>query len=492
MSTPVSPTSGSTAGTANSLITSTGIGSGLNISAIVSSLTANYGAAQTNSLTAQQTALNAQVSAFGTFSSALSTLQTTLSTLEVPSQLAGYTASVADKTIASATASSNAVLGQYSLQVQNVATAASVTSKAFASSSAIGTGALTIAVGAASTSITINSGNNTLAGIASAINSAANNPGVTASVITTSNGARLVLTGTSTGAANAITVTQSGGDGGLAQLTYDPANGITNSTQTQAAQDASFSINGFAATSPSNVVSNAITGVTLDLLGASAVNTPTTLSVSADSTAASTSIGTFVTALNGVISAIQSLSGYDPSTQTAGPLNGNATLESFQNQLQGILDTVKSGNTGGISSLADIGITTDANTGSLISNSTQLSNAMKANLTSVGNLLGGPNGIATQLNGLINRYTGPGGLLSSINQGLQTSLSNVSRQQAALQTELATYSATLTQQYNAMDAAVASLKEMQTYLTAEFNPTQSASSGSSSSNSSLGSGTLGT
>jgi flagellar hook-associated protein 2 len=115
---------------------------------------------------------------------------------------------------------------------------------------------------------------------------------------------------------------------------------------------------------------------------------------------------------------------------------------------------------------------------------------LTANLTAVGNLLGGTNGIATQLNNLINQYTGPAGLLSSINQGLQTSLSNVSQQQTALQAELATYSATLTTEYNAMDTAVASLKETQTYLTAEFNP--SSSSSSSSSTSSLGSGTLGT
>jgi len=489
-----SSTSGSSSGTANSLITSTGIGSGLNISAIVSSLTANYGAAQTNSLAAQQTTLNAQVSAFGTFSSALSTLQATLSTLENPTQLAGYAATVADKTIASATTSSEAVAGQYSLQVQNLATAATLTSQAFTGSSAaaIGTGTLNITVGAASTSITIDSTNDTLSGIASAINSAANNPGVTASVISTTGGQRLVISGTSTGTANAITVTQSGGNGGLAPLVYDPADSITNLTQTQAAQDANFTLNGYPATSANNLVSGAITGVTLDLLGVSAASTPTTVSVTPDSTAAATSIGTFVTAVNGVISAIQSLTGYDASTQTAGPLNGNATLESFQNQLANILDTVQSGNTGGISSLADIGITTDANTGSLDSDSGALNNALTANLTSVGNLLGGTNGIATKLNSLINQYTGPGGLLSSINQGLQASLTNVSQQQSALQTELAAYSATLTQQYNAMDTAVASLKEMQTYLTAEFNPSSSTSSSSSSSNSSLGSGTLGT
>jgi flagellar hook-associated protein 2 len=491
MSSAVNSSTANSSGSPSSLITSTGIGSGLDISAIVSSLTSAYGAAQTNELSAEQTSLNAQVSAFGTFSSALSTLQATLSSLETPSALAGYDATVADKTIASASTSSDAVPGQYSLEVQNLATAASLSSAPVASGdTAIGTGTLNIAVGAASTSISIDSTNDTLSGIAQAINSAANNPGVTASVITTTAGARLVITGTVTGAANAISVSESGGNGGLASLVY-PASGTTGLTQTQAAADANYSINGFPATSANNVVSGAISGVTLDLLGPSAANTPTTLTISADTTAASTSIGTFVTAVNGVLAAIQSLGGYDASTQTAGPLNGNATLESFQNQLENILGQVKSGNTSGVASLADLGITADANTGQLDSNSTTLTNALSANLTAVGNLLGGTNGIATQLNTLINQYSGPGGLLSSVNQGLQSSLSNVSQQQTALQAELATYSATLTSEYNAMDSAVAALKETQTYLTAEFNPGQSSSS-SSSSTSSLSSGNLGT
>lgn len=491
MSSAVNSSTAASSSTPSSLITSTGIGSGLDISAIVTSLTSAYGAAQTNELSAEQTSLNAQVSAFGTFSSALSTLQATLSSLETPSTLAGYAAAVADKTIASASTSSAAVPGQYSLEVQNLATAASLSSAPVASGdTAIGTGVLNISVGAASTSISIDSTNDTLSGIASAINSAPNNPGVTASVITTTAGARLVLSGTVTGAANSIAVSASGGNGGLAALVYPPS-GTTGLTQTQAATDANYSINGYPATSANNVVSGAISGVTLDLLGQSAANTPTTLTISADTSAASTSIGTFVTAVNGVLTAIQTLGGYDPSTQTAGPLNGNATLESFQNQLENILGQVKSGNTSGVASLADIGIATDANTGQLDSNSGTLSNALSANLTAVGNLLGGKNGIATQLNTLINQYSGPGGLLSSINQGLQSSLSNVSRQQTALQAELATYSSTLTAQYNAMDAAVASLKETQTYLTAEFNPNQSSSS-SSSSTSSLSSGNLGT
>ena len=78
----------------SALITSTGIGSGLDISAIVTSLTSNYGAAQTNQLTNQQNSLDAQVSAYGTFTSALDTLQASLTSLEDPGQLAGFDATV--------------------------------------------------------------------------------------------------------------------------------------------------------------------------------------------------------------------------------------------------------------------------------------------------------------------------------------------------------------------------------------------------------------
>jgi flagellar hook-associated protein 2 len=461
------------------LITSTGIGSGLDIGAIVSSLTSAYGAAQTTQLTNQQNTLDAQVSAYGTFTAALDTLQLALPALQDPTQLAGFAATVADKTIASATTSSDAVAGTYSLLVNNLATVASATSAPLSSTAAVGTGTLTIAVGSSSTAITIDSTNNTLAGIASAINSAPN-VGVSASVITTTDGSRLVLTGTATGAANQITVTPSGGDGGLASLALTSV----------LAKNASFSINGFPATSDSNVVANAISGVTVNLLQSSAPGTPTTLTVSPDTSSAQSSIDGFVTAVNGVLSSIQTLTSYDPSTQTAGPLNGNATLESFQNQLQSILGQFN--NSGGsVKSLTDLGITAGTD-GTYSSNDTTLGNALSASLASVGNLLGGTNGIATQISNLVNGYTEPGGLLDSINKGLQSSLTNVSTEQAALQAQLATYSATLTTEYNAMDAAVAQLKETQTFLNAEFNPSANAASGTSQTNTSLGSGNVST
>jgi len=476
MSSVIPPSSAST------LITSTGIGSGLNIGAIVSSLTTSFGAAQTAQLTSQATTLDSQVSAYGTFTSALDTLKLALPALEDRSQLAGFNATVADKNIATATTSSDAVAGQYSLEVNNLATAATLTSKPQASvAAAVGTGTLIVAVGSRSISLTIDSTNSSLSGIAAAINSAANNPGVTASIITTTDGSRLVLTGTTTGASNAITVTPAGGDGGLTALAL---------TQTTAAQDASFSVNGFPATSASNVVSSAITGVTIQLQQASAIATPTILTVSPDTSSAQASIGKFVTAVNGVLSSIQTLTSYDPSTQTAGPLNGNITLQSFQNQLQNILGKVTIGS-GGVKSLTDLGITAGTD-GSYATDDTKLGNALGASLASIGNLLGGSNGIATSIANLVDGYTKPGGLLDTINKGLQTGLTNVSTQQAALSAQMAAYSARLTAQYNAMDTAVALLKQTQTFLNAEFNPSANAASGTSSSNTSLGSGNLGT
>jgi flagellar hook-associated protein 2 len=482
----------STAASAGStVISSTGIGSGLDIGSIVTSLTTAHGLAQNTQLSDRKSTLTAQVSAYGTFKSALDTLQATLATLENPKSLAGRTATLGDDTVATASATSSAIPAQYSLTVENLATAASLSSNAFAgANTAVGTGALVVSVGGNSATINIDSTDNSLSGIAAAINSAPNNPGVTASILTTTDGSRLVLSGTATGAANAVTVTQSGGDGGLAALVYDPANPTTTKlTQTQAALNANFTVNGFPATSASNQVTSVISGVTVNLLKPTVVGTPTTLTVGTDSEGAQTSIGTFVTALNGLVTSIQGLTSYDPTTQTAGPLLGNATLQSFQNQLANILDQVKSGNAGAATSLASLGITANPQ-GTFSTNSTTLGNALSAGLDTVTSFFGGTHGIATQLDGLVAQYTQAGGLLDSINQGLQTGLSDVARQQTQLDARLKTYAATLTLQYNAMDTAVALLKQTQTFLTAEFNP--GALTSGSASTSSLSGGTLST
>ena len=88
----------------------------------------------------------------------------------------------------------------------------------------------------------IDAENNTLAGIAAAINDSAASAKVLATVITGSGAARLTITARSSGAANAITITQSGGDGGLAALVYPPSG--AGLTQLPAALDARALIDG--------------------------------------------------------------------------------------------------------------------------------------------------------------------------------------------------------------------------------------------------------
>lgn len=450
-----------------STIQSAGIGSGLDIATIVSQLTKAQGDAQTNQLTSRKTDLDAQMSAYGTFRAALGALQATLVPLKDTAKFQGRSAAVGDIAIATASANSTATPAQYTLEVQSLATAASLASAPI-SNTAVGTGTLNITVGGVTAQISIDSNNNTLAGIAAAINSAPGNPGVNAAVINTAGGARLVLNGSKTGALNGITVTQSGGDGGLALLVYDPANLNTSLIQSQAAQNAQFKINGFAASSPSNAVSDVITGVTINLLKQTAAGTPTTLSVGYDQKGATSAIANFVTAYNALITSVKALTSYDAGTKTAGVLLGNTTVSSLLGKLRLVLSTSVPNSTGGSQSLTDLGVTSNLQ-GTLDLSDSKVAAALTNDLSAVTNLLGGKTGLASQLDTALTQYTQPGGLLDTINKGLNSGLTDVSAKQQALQLRLATYSARLTKQFNAMDAAVAALKQTQNFLTQAFN-----------------------
>ncbi len=463
-----------------STIQSSGIGSGLDIASIVSSLTTAQGDAQTKQLTARETDLKAQLSAYGTFRASLEALQAALPTLKDAGKFQGRSVKVSDDTIASANASAKAIPATYTLEVTALAKAANLVSNPLPSAdSTIGTGTLTLALGGASFQLDLDSSNNTLSAIAAAINSNVGNSGINASIITTAQGARLVLNSTKTGALNAITVTQSGGDGGLAQLVYDPLNNNTQLTQAQAPQDAQFTLNGFAATSASNEVTGIVEGVNFTLLKTTALNTPVTLTVGADQEAGASSIGTFVKAYNSLITAVKSLTSYDPDTKVAGTLLGNTSVNSLLAKLRQLLSKSTPSPSGVPTSLTDLGITTNV-LGTLDQNDTKLSSALSANLKAVTDLFSGKTGLATQVDEAIKQYTQAGGYIDTVNQGLNKGLRDVNAKKIALQLRLDTYSATLTKQFNAMDAAVSALKSTQSFITQAFasiNGTKTSSTG---------------
>jgi flagellar hook-associated protein 2 len=386
------------------------------------------------------------------------------------------TATSADDTLVSATASGDAVPGSYAVTVANLASAQQILSKAFVGggSATVGTGTLSLSVGGSSLAVTISSADDTLSGIANAINSAANNPGITATVIQGTDGGHLLLSSSLTGAANTLSVTETDGGNGLAALTYGTGN-TSNYTLNAAAADASFSVAGVPYTSSSNDISDAISGVTLDLLGVTGTETGTgtgtvpssvNVTVGSDTSTVETNIQSFVTAYNTLQTALAGLGSYDATTGTAGQLLGNPVLTGVENQVQNALYSQVGSSA--YNTLASIGITTTAD-GSLSVNSATLNNALSTNFTAVSQLFSGTNGVATQLNTQITAALGSTGSISNYATTLTQQNTSLQNQTTTLDNQMAALSATLTQQYATLNTLLSSLQSTSAYLTQAFN-----------------------
>jgi flagellar hook-associated protein 2 len=420
-----------------------------------------------------------QISALGTLKSALSTFQSSLSTLDTPSAFDSQTANTTNSAAVTATATSDAPVGTYSVSVTALAQAQQILSNAFTGdgSAAIGTGGLQLSLGSASFTLNINSSNDSLDGIAAAINSANGNPGITATVVQGTDGAHLLLSSTQTGAANTIAVSETDSGGALSALTYPDPNPNPNPdgsisdlhyTVETAAQDASYSIAGVAATSSSNTITSAISGVTLTLSGLTTVSTPASVTVSTDTSTIEGNVSAFVTAYNTLVSSFQSLGGYDSSTSTAGPMMGNALLSSIENQVQNELYSVVDTGSTTYNTLASVGITTNSD-GSLSLNSTTLSNALSTNFSAVSQLFGGSDGVATNLNSLITENLSSTGAIAANSQSLTTEENALTAQTTQLNSQMAALSASLTQQYSALNTLLSSLQTTSSYLTQAFD-----------------------
>jgi flagellar hook-associated protein 2 len=460
----------STSAAGQGVITATGLGSGLDINGIVTSLVNAESAGPTALYNARTTQIQTKISAYGQLQSAVSALQASLITLSVTSGFKANGATVGDPTVASASADGTSVPGNYNLEVDRLATGAQLISgPVTAASTVVGTGTLTINVGSTAIPVTIDSTNNTLSGIAAAINSAGAAQGISASLLTATDGVRLVLSSASTGAANAVTVTQSGGDGGLASLVYDPANSNTKLTQQQAAQDAQIKLNGFSYNSASNNVTGALTGVTIALKAKSATGVTTPLTVAPDQSGAQKEVQTFVSSYNTLANALTQLTSYDATTSSAGPLLGDSLTNNLVNQIRNALnssvDVLKSGP---FSTLAEIGITANPD-GTLGVNQKLLNNAFTNNYSAVTQLFSGTGGVATKLNNVLNAFTQPStGIFAAQNNSLQSSLAGIQKERDALAARLATMQTTLLAQYNAMDALVSQLKNTGSSVMAEL------------------------
>jgi flagellar hook-associated protein 2 len=352
-------------------LSSPGIGSGLDVNGLVSQLMA-LEQRPLSLLNTKEAKLQAQLSAYGSLKGALSSFQSAVATLATPAKFTAVKASVADSTVLSASAASTASPGSYSIEVQTLAQAQKLKSDTFeATSDAVGTGSLTIQFGTYSggsftlnpekstKTVTIGSANASLAGVRDAINAA--DVGVSASIINDGSGYRLVIASEDAGVANALKITVADDDldntdaAGLSQLVYDASTGgTTNLSQTVPAQNAAAIIDGIAISKSTNTWTDAIEGVTLNLLKEGET---TTLKVAKDTAGTKAAVESFIKAFNDLNATLTSLSKYDAASKQASILTGDATVRSVQSQLRGLFNAALSTAGGGLTSLAQIGVT---------------------------------------------------------------------------------------------------------------------------------------
>lgn len=348
-------------------ISSLGIGSGVLTSDLVDQLVAAERKPTEQRLNLNQQRSEALISAYGKLRSAVTELRLPMRQLSAPDNLKAFSATSSNDGVAVTLDSTKASTGSYSVQVDSLAKAQSLASGTFVDkdSTSVGTGTLTLQVGDETKTLTIDGSNDTLQGLANEINEAG--IGVSAGVVDTGDGFRLVVSSEETGTANEISISVTDDDGnntdtaGLSQFAYDGT--ANNLTQTVAAKDAVVQINGIQITRSNNTIDNAIDGLTFDL---KTEGVTSEVKVTQDLDKVAGRVQEFVDKFNGLQSTIKQLSGFNAETGQGSLLTGDSTIRGIQSQLRNVLTRVVPGlENASVRSLADVGITTNFETGGL-------------------------------------------------------------------------------------------------------------------------------
>ena len=339
-------------------------GQGFDVASTVTQIQASEQAIETP-WKSQLTALQAQDAVFTSLGSDLSTLTTSLQALtDFQGIFAEKQGSSSNTDLLSLTsADATAAAGSHTVVINSLAQTSSEVSGAISNAGDTLSGSVTIQ----GQEFDIDSSDDTLTTLSAAINAA--DIGVKASVITDSSGSRLSLVSGTSGAAGQLAVTSS--------LTGASSGAITFQVG-QTGKDASLTVDGVSVTSSSNTVSNAISGVTFQLLGSSA-GTEVQVEITNDDTDIATAVNSFVTAYNAVIKDINTQEGND-SSGNAEPLYGNPTLAMIQSQLTGSL--FGGAASGSISNITQLGIGMN-NDGTLTLNVDTLNSVLNSNFSDV-------------------------------------------------------------------------------------------------------------
>lgn len=466
-------------------ITSAGLGSGIDVELLVSTLSDAERRPVESRLDLRETQIQSSLTAFGTLRGSINDLKKSLTGLTRERDVAVRQAVSSKPEVFTATANNTAVPASASVRVEQLAQAHKLVSSAGYADldTAVGAGTLTLSVGDDSFSVTITGGvNNTLAGIRDAINEASDNPGVTASVLKVDDPdnpgekiSKLVLTANESGMSNALKVQvtddadgNNTDDVGLSQLAYDPDALVEQMSELSEARDAQIYVDDFLVTSSTNVFENVIQGVTLNAVSADPGETYQ-LNVNVDKASVEKKLQDFVTAYNEFLTGFKFLTDFDPAENEAGLLTGDSTARTIMSQIQRTLGTVLSDGVDGMNSLSQIGIQIKKDGKGLLELDTaKLSSALNENFDAVGNLIAGTDGVLKSLDGTLDSFSGTGGLIANRNATYQNQLEDIAEQREALNLRIESVEKRLRQQFTAMDILVAQFKNTGDFITQQM------------------------
>lgn len=433
-------------------ISSLGVGAGLDLQSMLTKIMAVEKAPIT-ALETKISATNSQVSLYGTLNSKLDALKSAADTLQYPSRLSAISATSSDSTIVNASANFNASIGNYNVEVTQLAATQKSVSNAYTQGSTFGPGNLDFKVaGVDAASISISAGM-TLQDVSTAINNA--KIGVTATIINTSDGnQRLVLTGENSGAANAFSLNPSSSlpaSGGQSALTtFDASKSID-------AQDALMTIDGLEVRSSTNQFSNAITGVTLT----ATKEGMSTISVQNDSNKIVSAVQAFVDSYNAVATFIKTNTGYSATNKAGQPFSGDTTARAVLSNLGNARSTVPSElSSASIQSLHALGVTIQSN-GQLSLDSAKLKEAIAASPKDVTTAL---NAYGKAFSDSVSNMQSSSGVVPTKVNSLKQSIQRFQANHDALEVRVALIEKRYRTQFTALDVAVSKMQTISSSL----------------------------
>ncbi|MEK2608761.1 flagellar filament capping protein FliD [Pseudomonas shirazensis] len=455
---------------ASSIVSDLGLGSGLDINNIVKVLVQSDTAAKTAQLARQSSYNTAYISGVGSLRSALTAFTTAMGKLndKAAPSFNAFAASSASDSVVKAIASNTAVAGSYSVEVKNLATSSKVASQLLSGgvNESIPAGDLLIEQGGKTYTVKVGV-DATLQTVRDQINKELGSSGISANIIMGEGGARLVLGSTETGVGTDISVK------GIAKLEIDGTEPMVSGGAgyiTSAAKDAVVLIDGLEVKSASNVIKDAVSGISLELTGPSVAGVATKVTVAANNDGLKTSVQGFVDAYNTLQKAITAMTKTSTDADgnlVLGSLTNDPTTRSLLSDIRGVLSEMGGGDR--LTTLSQLGINTQKD-GTLEFNSSKFTAAMNDKKLGgeVQALFTGTDGIFERMNKAIDPYNAADGSLATRKNSLDKVAKNISDQQAALDRRTESLTTALTRKYVALDTALGKMKAQADQITSIF------------------------